>query len=182
MNIFLRLPMKTKILLLVAICSMQNAFAAETDLLREGCAALKPALKKTQCFAALDRLTAAPSAPQPEPEPTQLKLNGRAFNCEAFEFSEIDSWKKNELESASCSFQLAIDVDEQTTKKLMAQQNDARVNVYLAQKNVNTLEKCSTNRSKIDALLDRKYPGTKLDCARMKRKDAPTTLQAPAAK
>lgn len=173
MNELPRLQMKTKILLLVVICSMQNAFAAETDLLREGCAALKPALKKTQCLATLDRLTAAPSAPQPEPEPAQLKLNGRAFNCEAFEFSEIDSWKKHELESASCSFQLAIDVDEQTTKKLMAQQNDPRVNVYLAQKNVNTLEKCSANRSKIDGLLDKKYPGTKLDCTRMKRKDAP---------
>lgn len=162
--------MKTKTLLLIALCSIQSAFAADTDLLREGCAALRPAIKKNQCLAALDSLVSANVTPQPKVDPpSKLRPNIRAMQCEAFEFSELDSFKKDELEAASCSYQLGMEINDKSTEKVIAQQSDPKVTTMLLQRKIAMLEKCGSGMQKVDNLFQRKFPDAKMDCSKMRR-------------
>lgn len=162
--------MKTKILLIIALCFTQTAFATEADLLREGCAALKTSAKKTQCLAALDSLINSNAPVPPKAESlAKLRPNLRAMQCEAFEFSELDSFKKDELESASCSYQLGIEISDKSTEKVIAQQSDPKVTTMLLQRKIAMLDKCGSGMQKVDNLFQRKFPDAKMDCSKMRR-------------
>jgi hypothetical protein len=168
---------------MILICS--GALASDKDTIRDACATIKVSVKRSQCFEALDRLSAPlPAAVLPAQaapaEPVALKISMRGLECLAFEFSEIDSMPKEEVESLYCSYARGAKISETATRKAEESYADQpRVRVAILDKHVSFLGKCIQGMSKTREIFVRKFPKEKIDCSKMPEKNAsssaPTT-------
>jgi len=153
-----------------------SAVASDKDILRDACSALKTSAKRSECFEAIDHISAAQSKTPAENlvEPSQkLTVNPRALQCEHFEFSEIDSFSKNDLESAICSFDAGDRIASSVGEASVAKQSDPSVKVALLRRQLAHTEQCHSERTKALDVFRRKFGGGMPDCLKMPGKFAP---------
>jgi len=161
--------------LLGAVCA-STASASDKDTLRDACSALKPASKKSQCFDALERLAPAqaPSSSQTKSidQPKMLMVNFRAYECQKFEFSELDSFDRSNLEAAICSFDAGNRMSTESSDAFIAKQSDPRIKAGLLQRQIGKMEQCRNERTKAFDLFTRKFPDAMPDCTKLPGKFA----------
>nr|WP_315401774.1 hypothetical protein [uncultured Duganella sp.] len=165
---------KILLLPLLFLASNANASSADKDILRDACAAVKPANKKSACFDALERLTpqavvaASPAAPKTAGADRKLKPSLRGIQCEAVEFSELDAMPADELEGLYCSYDLGSKMSETVNKRMMAKnEGNLKVQQVLLQSHIATLERCMRGTTKAGDAFRRKFPDLKTDCTKM---------------
>lgn len=165
--------MKYLIAPLLFLALNQPAVATEDkDVLRDACSGIKAPAKRSQCFGAIDRLVApASAAPALAPQsaaPAALKPSLRGLQCEAFEFSELDSMPREELEGLYCSYsQGSASSTKISDIELAKYPNDPRTQVALLNQQVSFLGRCSRGMSKAREVFSRKHPSQKLDCSKL---------------
>lgn len=154
---------------------MSYAAANDKDILREACSSLKVAAKRSECHSALDRIASSPTVKTlSEPialkkeDPGPLKVNVRGLSCESFEYGELDSMTRDELEGLYCSFRLGEDISKRVTDKSMAEHSDnPNIQAAVLSRHIQLSERCMRSMGKSDDLFRRKFPGEKIDCSRM---------------
>lgn len=169
-----------KIILIAAAFALissatQLATAGDKELIQSACAALKAPSKRTSCLDALGRMLAPPVAPAPEPalvKPPKLSLRG--MDCEAYEFSEINSFSVNELEALYCSYTAGINSSETATNKMIEKYNDPRMEHRFLQIHIKKMEKCMSSQTKVRELATRKFPSSTMECGKFTQKIAET--------
>jgi hypothetical protein len=171
--------MKTSLpILLVTLGLLTNANAADKDILRDACAAVKSAPKRSECFDAIERLSAKPGATAADAKRVAttgpLKVNARAFGeCAALEYAEIDSMPREELEGLYCSYSAGANMALRLGDAAVAKQTNLTVKAALLGDQIRTLDRCTHGLSKAIEAFHRKYPGEKPDCSKMPEKFAP---------
>jgi hypothetical protein len=152
------------------------AFPGDKDMLRDACSAIKQASKRSECFDALDRLTAKASAPaSPLVAPVgPLVVNARAFGeCAALEYAEIDSMPRAELEGLYCSYLAGADVVRRIGDASIAKQANLSIKAALMGDQIRRLERCTAGMTKAVEAFNRKFAGEKADCSKMPGRLAP---------
>lgn len=170
--------MKKIVSALCFLACSQFASASDKDVLRDACGTLKPANKKSACFDALDRLMAPPTpvvtAPPSPAAPKPLKVSIRGLQCEAMEFSELNSMPADELESLYCSYELGEKTSTEVNKKMMDKnEGNPGVQATLLRIHIANLERCMRGSTKASDAIQRKFPGLKADCSKMPQKKQP---------
>lgn len=165
--------MKYLIALFLFFALAQTASAIEDkDVLRDACSGIKASAKRSQCFGAIERLTtptlAVPAlAPQPT-TPTAMKLSSRGMQCEAYEFSELDSMPREEIEGLHCSYsQGSASYVKISEIEIAKHPNDPRTQSALLTRQVSFLEQCLRGMGKTREVFKRKFAGQKIDCSKM---------------
>lgn len=168
--------MKLIILMIMLGGLCGSAVASDKDILRDACSSLKVSAKRSECFEAIDHIAAAQSkliSEAPAMSPQKLTVNPRALQCERFEFTEIDSFNKNDLESAICSFDAGDRIASSVGTASVAKQSDPGVKVALLRAQLARTEQCHSERMKALDLFRRKFGGGMPDCSKMPGKFAP---------
>jgi hypothetical protein len=102
---------------------------------------------------------------------SDLNFSGRAFQCESYEFAEIDSMSRDELQGAYCSYVIgskrASKRNEETKEKYRDQ---PRILSALLGDHIQFLERCSQGMNKTSDLFSRKFHAPAPDCAAMAEK------------
>lgn len=157
------------VLLTAFLCAPLIAQASDKDTLREACSSLKNSAKRSQCFDALERLSLAQSpSPATSAAPKELKANLRGLECERFEFAEIDSLPRDELEALYCSYSLGAKISEKTTKDAeVKHEGHPKVLVALLSRHVSILDRCLGGMAKTRETFTRKFKGEKIDCSKL---------------
>lgn len=168
-----RIPtMKILLAVLIVASIPLSAQSSDKDILRDACSAVKQAAKRSDCFNALERITAASSAKITQSAPSSrvaLKLNARAFGeCSPMEYSEIDSMPREELEGLYCSYVIGSDTMHKISNASVEKASDPRIRAALLGDSVRNLERCGSGMAKAISAFNRKHPGEKPDCTEMK--------------
>lgn len=103
----------------------------------------------------------------------EVKFSARAFQCQAYEFAELDSMSRGELQGAYCSYSIGADRASKrnaTVKEKYKEQ--PRILAGLLGDHVRFLEGCAQGLSKTQDLLSRKFAGPAPDCKPMAEKTA----------
>lgn len=160
-----------------------SACASDKDTIRDACSSLKGSAKKSQCFDALERLAPAQKvveAPATAQKPKVLMLNMRAFECQPFEFSELDSMSKEDLEATVCSVNRGNDAYNSINRAGVDNQANPQVKIALMRQGLSHMQQCREAYTKTSDLFLRKFHGESMDCSRLpgpaRPGDAPTTM------
>lgn len=101
----------------------------------------------------------------------ELIFSAHAFECQPFEFAELDSMPKEELQGAYCSY--AVGAKQSSKRADLAKEkhkNNSTVLVGLIEDHVKFLDQCAQGMVKTSALLKRKYKQSTNDCTPMTEK------------
>lgn len=156
---------------IVAACGL--AFGSDIDLLKEGCNALQIPKKRLECNTAIEHIVSSKAVAPKADERKYLMVNFRAIDCEQFEFSELDSYGKNDLEAAICSFDAGDRFKEESSRLVVEKQVDPVVKTALLRQRLASMQRCQSERIKATQLFSRKFPEAGIDCSKMPGKFAP---------
>ena len=157
-------------------CVSGVAWAGDKEVLRDACGAIKLAVKRNQCFDAIENLSTKQEPPplvvlqEPEKQSEEpVQLNTRAMiECETFEFSELNSLSASQLIALSCSYDQGF--SNHTSSAQIAKNDRTRgpgMQAALIRTYVGKAEKCMNAGEKVSDLLFRKYPKQKKDCSKI---------------
>lgn len=166
--------MKNLLLTFALTIIATSAQASDKDILRDACSGLKAAPKRSECFNALDRIS-APQIPTPAqaasaPQRTgEMKINTRPFtSCATLEFAEIDSMPREELKGLYCSYSVGSDTKKRINDEQVAKTTDPGLQARLIGDFITDLGRCTRGMSQARETFTRKYPQAQLDCTQMK--------------
>jgi len=100
--------------------------------------------------------------------PGELVFSSRAFQCQPFEFAEVDSMPVLELQGAFCSYDLGAKRSSKRTAeaKEKYQGNHVVISGFLSE-HIRTLGQCASGMEKVADTLRRKHAQKPADCAQM---------------
>lgn len=162
--------------LILAIAISNTAVAAtadDKDLLRDACVALKDKVKRSQCFDAIERISQsavpAPIEQKAPPEPKKempIFINTRAFSCEPFEFSELNSLSEDQALGLYCGYYQQHN-NEVANGKAASSESDPGRKLALLQSVTRKMRLCTNTIEKMMDFMKRKFPNNSLDCTKV---------------
>lgn len=104
-------------------------------------------------------------------EPSDLKFSPRAFQCEAYEFAELESMQRAELEGMYCSYSIgAARLSRRNDETKVKYADQPQILAALLGDNIRLQDQCVRGMAKVQDLIARKYTTFAPNCSPMAEK------------